>query len=407
MSALAPASASPAPARAGGPPGLLAPGGRVDALTGLRFLAALAVFAHHFTGLGGPGSGVARVPAFFPYTTMGVHGVGFFFVLSGFLLAWGYRPGTPARLFYWRRAGRIWPAHLAASLIALVLLFWWGGRATDAFSVLASLLLVQTWFPGVTPALPGNSVAWTLSVELFFYALFPLLVRAALALRTRTLLAVSAASLAVMAAVNLWLLTHHSAAATEWVMRHPLARLPEFGLGLAVALTLRRGARPALRAWPVAALLGAYTAAYTRRTEWAGEWAAVLEATVRPVVAVLAVGLVAACAVRAVGGRGEGWLASPVLVRLGLWSYAFYLLHQTLNHAVTDRWGQQPAGGVAVFTMAGAAVVATGLAGVLHHGVEEPVRRWWAAHPPRWVARDGDLGRARALFLSHRSGGPS
>lgn len=241
MSALAPASASPAPAPPGSPPDTLAPGGRVDALTGLRFLAALAVFAHHFTGLGGPGSGVARVPAFFPYTTMGVHGVGFFFVLSGFLLAWGYRPGTSVRLFYWRRAGRIWPAHLAASLLALVLLFWWGGRATDAFSVLASVLLVQTWFPGVTPTLPGNSVAWTLSVELFFYALFPLLVRGALALRTRTLLAVSAGSLAVMAAVNLWLLTHLSGAAAEWVMRHPLARLPEFGLGLAVALALRRG----------------------------------------------------------------------------------------------------------------------------------------------------------------------
>ncbi|WP_257002660.1 acyltransferase family protein [Streptomyces albidoflavus] len=386
-----------------------APGGRVDALTGLRFLAALAVFAHHFTGLGGPGSGVARVPAFFPYTTMGVHGVGFFFVLSGFLLAWGYRPGTSARLFYWRRAGRIWPAHLAASLLALVLLFWWGGRATDAFSVLASVLLVQTWFPGVTPTLPGNSVAWTLSVELFFYALFPLLVRGALALRTRTLLAVSSGSLAVMAAVNLWLLTHLSGAAAEWVMRHPLARLPEFGLGLAAALALRRGPRPALRAWPVVVALAAYTVAYTRRAEWAGEGAVVLEATVRPVVAVLAVGLVVACVVRATGGgtRGEGWLASPVMVRLGLWSYAFYLLHQTLNYAITDRWGHQPAGGVALFTMIGTAVVATVLAGALYHGLEEPARRWWAARPPRWVAGGGDLRRVRALFLPHRSGGPS
>ncbi|MFD5184818.1 acyltransferase family protein [Streptomyces sp. NPDC058372] len=409
MSAAAPASASPAPTRHASPSDGLAPGGRVDALTGLRFLAALAVFAHHFTGLGGPESGVARVPAFFPYTTMGVHGVGFFFVLSGFLLAWGYRPGTPARLFYWRRAGRIWPAHLVAGLIALVLLFWWGGRETDTFSVLASVLLVQTWFPGVTPALPGNSVAWTLSVELFFYALFPLLVRAALALRTRTLLAVSGASLAVMAAVNLWLLTHHPVATTEWVMRHPLARLPEFGLGLAAALALRRGTRPALRALPVAALLGAYTVAYTRRAEWAGEGAVVLEATVRPVVALLAVGLVVACVVRATGGggRGEGWLASPAMVRLGLWSYAFYLLHQTLNYAITDRWGHQPAGGVAVFTMIGTAVVATALAGALYHGVEEPARRWWAGHPPRWVRGDGDLGRARALLFSHRSGGPS
>lgn len=97
----------PAPAR---PRSADARAPRLDSLTGMRFIAALAVFVHHTTGLA-PGTGLAQAPVLFPYSTMGVNGVGFFFVLSGFLLAWGHRPGTRRGLFHWRRAGRIYLLH--------------------------------------------------------------------------------------------------------------------------------------------------------------------------------------------------------------------------------------------------------------------------------------------------------
>ncbi|UCN13634.1 acyltransferase family protein [Cellulomonas iranensis] len=73
------------------------PHGRLDALTGLRFLAALVVVVFHLSlnrffldapALVDPLQGVLR--------NGGWLGVTFFFVLSGFVLTWSARPGdTP------------------------------------------------------------------------------------------------------------------------------------------------------------------------------------------------------------------------------------------------------------------------------------------------------------------------
>ncbi|GGN56045.1 hypothetical protein GCM10010112_07520 [Actinoplanes lobatus] len=64
---------------------------RLDSLTSLRFFAAFAVFTHHFTGLGGK-TGFGRSEAIFPFSGIGAHGVTFFFVLSGFLMMWVFKP---------------------------------------------------------------------------------------------------------------------------------------------------------------------------------------------------------------------------------------------------------------------------------------------------------------------------
>lgn len=404
----APAVADPGPLGPGAPP----EGARVDSLTGLRFLAALAVFAHHFTGLGGNGSGVANTPALFPYTTMGVHGVDFFFVLSGFLLTWGHRPGTPAGLFYWRRVGRVWPAHLVATVPAVVMFYVWGDAATDLFSQIASLFLLQAWFPGVSPTLPGNPVSWTLGVEMFFYLLFPLVIRYALRLRTRTLGLLTGGGLAAMWAVNWWAAAHLSPFATEWIMRHPVTRLPEFVLGVVFALALRRGHRFPLHPGVLAAAFLGYTLVYCRRADWfeAGvvgqfDW------TVRPTVAVFAVLVIAACVQRETAGH-KGWLCSRPMVLLGLWSYSFYLLHQTLNRCVINAWGRPEPSNAWVFMLVGVCVVATGLAWALYRYVEEPARVWWSSRTPaRWRVPVSDMPppprdspRRTALLFPHDRG---
>ncbi|MEU4996791.1 acyltransferase [Streptomyces sp. NPDC021622] len=355
---------------------------RVDSLTGLRFLAALAVFTHHFTGLSAQG-GVAHAPLLFPYSTMGVHGVGFFFVLSGFLLTWGHRPGTRAGLFYWRRIGRIWPAHLAATVPCVLVFYLWGGVPTDLFSSVASLFLVQGWFPGVVPTLPGNPVSWTLGVEAFFYLLFPCAIRAALRHRTRTLALVAAAGLAAMWALNWWADTHLPAHTAEWVMRHPVARLPEFAAGMVFALAVRRGHRFRLEPPVIVATFALYAVAYCHREAWAWPHLAdQLAWTVRPLAAVFAALLITAYVQRELTGR-RGWLCSRPMVLLGLWSYAFYLLHQTLNRLSIEAWGRPQPENSALFTLIGVAAVATALSWAMYTYVEEPARKWWARHTPR------------------------
>ncbi|MEV0323521.1 acyltransferase family protein [Streptomyces sp. NPDC050658] len=354
---------------------------RVDSLTGLRFLAALAVFVHHFTGISSHG-GVAHAPLLFPYSTMGVHGVGFFFVLSGFLLTWGHRPGTRAGLFYWRRIGRIGPAHIAAAVPCVWVFYLWGGIPTDDFSFLASVFLVQTWFPGVTPTLPGNPVSWTLGVEAFFYLLFPFLIRFALRPRTRTLALLACAGLAAMWAVNWWAATHLSPFATEWIMRHPITRLPEFGAGMVCALALRRGHRLRINPPAVALAFVAYAVVYCHRETVDGPGPGQLDWTVRPLVGAFAALLITAYVQRELAGR-RGWLCSRPMVRLGLWSYAFYLLHQTLNRLYVDTWGQPQPANSALFTLIGVAAVVTALSWAMFTYVEEPARKWWARHTPR------------------------
>ncbi|MET9496356.1 acyltransferase [Streptomyces sp. NPDC006552] len=351
--------------------------GRLDSLTGLRFLAAFAVFTHHFTGAS-PAGGVAHAPVLFPYSTMGVNGVGFFFVLSGFLLAWGHRAGSGTTEFYRRRAGRVLPLHLAATVPCIWVFHVWGGVPFDLPSFLASLLLVQTWFPGVVPMFPGNGVSWTLSVEAFFYLLFPFAIRGAYRLRTRTLLALSGSGLVAMWAVNWWAAAHLSPFHREWLMRLPVTRLPEFALGLTLALAVGRGLRLPLRPGVLAALFAAYTVVYVHRATWCpGPVADQLAWTVRPLVALFSALVIVAYVQRERAGR-RGWLCTPLMVRLGAWSYAFYLLHQTVNRLILDHWDRAHPSDLSVFTLLGVACVTVALSWAAYTYVEEPARRWWS-----------------------------
>ncbi|MEV1020909.1 acyltransferase [Streptomyces sp. NPDC050264] len=349
---------------------------RLDSLTGLRFLAAFAVFTHHFTGAS-PSGGVAHAPVLFPYSTIGITGVDFFFVLSGFLLAWGHRAGTGAKDFYRRRAGRILPLHLAATVPCIWVFHVWGGVPWDLPSFLASLVLVQTWFPGVVPMFPGNGVAWTLSVEALFYLLFPFVIRGAYRLRTRTLLGLSGAGIVAMWALNWWTATHLSPFYSEWVMRHPVTRLPEFALGLTLALAVGRGIRVPLSPGVLAAAFAAYTVVYAHRGAWFTDTVTgQLTYSVRPLAAVFSVLVIVAYVQRERDGR-RGWLCTPVMVRLGAWSYAFYLLHQTVNRLIVDHWGRAHPSNESVFTLLGVAAVVVALSWAAYTYVEEPARRWW------------------------------
>src|SRR5436305_1921821 len=141
---------------------------RLDALTGLRFWFAFLVVCHHSLNRWfGPG---ARVVSDFGYI-----GVDFFFVLSGFVLAWSARPDVGPLRFWWNRFARIWPLHLTTLLLALAL-----GVAVASGGVAAllpNLFLVQAWWPQPDVYFGFNAVSWSLSCEVFFYLCFPLLFR--------------------------------------------------------------------------------------------------------------------------------------------------------------------------------------------------------------------------------------
>ena len=145
----------------------------LNALTGIRFFAALYVVIFH-TRVGSllHDHGHYAAGNFF---LNGYLAVPLFFLLSGFILAYTYesqieRPGDHRR-FWEARFARIWPVYFVSLLVSSLA---YGGGLPHLGPALATLFMVQAWNP-FNPGLAGawNLVCWTLSVEALFYLVFP------------------------------------------------------------------------------------------------------------------------------------------------------------------------------------------------------------------------------------------
>ena len=212
---------------------------RLPSLTGLRFWAALLVVAYHLS------REYRRLPLVSPLVWYGRDGVTFFFVLSGFVLAWSYAGArVPALTFYRRRLARIWPLHALTSGFALVVTAA-AGAALPLTAALWSLPLLQAWVPALVYG--ANPAAWSLSAEAWFYLLLPFLLPP-LARRSSRGLAVLAGA-ACLCGAALWFGGALVAppALRDWLLDYlPLTRTPQFLLGAAAGSGSRSG-RPSPR----------------------------------------------------------------------------------------------------------------------------------------------------------------
>ena len=146
------------------------PSNKLNALTGLRAVAALAVFAAHFMGI--MDCKVVNMP-------VGGIAVSFFFVLSGFILVYVYKDKlrqTGVRKFYFTRCARIWPLHIVCLfLIAAMLPKFLPPTQWPWLRSAAHWSLLQAWYPSANWSECYNGVAWSISAEAFFYLMFPVL----------------------------------------------------------------------------------------------------------------------------------------------------------------------------------------------------------------------------------------
>jgi len=99
----------------------------------------------------------------------------YFFILSGFVLAWAYRPDRTAGEFWLRRFGKVYPAYIVTTLAAFLLFGLMFAKWTSWKIVLTHVLLLEAWTPDQRYNLGLNPVMWTLSAEAFNYLLFPAL----------------------------------------------------------------------------------------------------------------------------------------------------------------------------------------------------------------------------------------
>ena len=286
------------------------------ALTGLRFFLALWVILHHLTG---PGQKLEATALLLPHPLFilirgGYQAVTTFFVLSGFVLTRSYAATCWTRRNTLRyalgRVARVYPVYLLS--LATVAPFIWADRTPGKAGYLAAhLFIVQAWL-GAIPV-NWNTPAWSLSCEMFFYAVFPL---AALFMRRPRWRAVAlAAAIACCLTRAMW-----AAGVSDNIK--PLVHLSDFLMGIAAACAydlLQQRPRPPQGWWLYlpgfagAASAIAYAALLPPFLD--------LNSVLRPLNALLLIGLSLG------GGALARLLSTRVLVYLGKSSYAMYILH--------------------------------------------------------------------------------
>lgn len=349
---------------------------RLPSLTGLRWIAALLVFAFHVGTMGI----IAQLDlkAFVGTAfSLGLSGVEFFFILSGFVLVWSYRDGEPRRTFLRRRLAKIYPNHLVTFVVALAVAFWFADPVVP-WAAIGNLFLVQAWIPLDGYFYSVNNVSWSLSCELAFYLCLPLVLPWLRRARTGALWAVVAAvPLLILALWPAQLLVPEE---NRWWFTQvlPVTRSFEFWLGVAAAELLRRGRwrGPNLT---VASLL--FVATWVVAALWirAEFWAALLAAAYLLVIT--------AAADADVRGRPTPW-RSRTMVWLGEVSFAFYLVHVLVMKTVlrlTGDWGTGLRGWWGPLVVLAFLLLNLLLAAALHRWVEMPMMR--RLGPPRRARR--------------------
>lgn len=299
---------------------------RLEVLDGLRFLAAFAVLAYHFTTMDRIWH--QRADALFPAQTAayGWLGVHLFFLISGFVIcmsSWGRGVGS----FLLSRAVRLYPAYwLSVVAVAVVLTVWpFVQEPVGLGDALVNLTMFHE--PLGSPAVA--EVYWTLWAELRFYLLFSLVVWWGLTYRR------------VVAFCLVWLgaVTVAKAVVDNGVVHTVLMTdyAPLFTAGVAFYLMYRF--RPTLLSWAIVACSFVLAVPAVR-------YRASLEAFHGVVVQSWpAVVLLAVCflLIAAVALGWLSWVRGRWLVAIGALTYPLYLLHLDLGGTMLYLWkGSMP-----------------------------------------------------------------
>ncbi|MDP3907831.1 acyltransferase [Novosphingobium sp.] len=349
----------------------------LDALTGIRGIAAWAVVLYHIRlSL----AGLLPAPVI-DWLARGYLAVDLFFILSGFVIWYNYAPrlrqggAAETRLFLWRRFARVWPLHafILTGFCAFAALLLVTGRDAGGYPLAELPLhfaLAQNW--GLTGELTWNHPAWSISTELAAYLLFPAVV-ALTRWEDWPDWALVLLALALAGTIHLIFAASGHTALGEDIARLGLWRcLPEFGMGMILCILWQRW-QSVGRAAPLALLAGLAWGA-------GGIALGLPETALVPLLffaLLLALALDRSVIARVLGGRG--------LTYLGEISYSTYLAHFFLfilfKLAFVDDSLQLDAGQLAGFIalVAGASVA-------LYHGVEKPAQRWLNRRPPRWAS---------------------
>lgn len=212
---------------------------RLDNVTIFRFVAAFYVFIFH--------ANMRIYVNFDPLISFpianGAVGMSFFFVLSGFILAYNYADGT-GKGYFMKRIRRIYPAYIFCGVLTLPMLIQDSGNGLQSIlTILTSIGLyitaTQSWFY-TTFAHWQFGGTWSISTEMFFYAMFPILIKLANNGYLKHMLIISFVSLSLIIPVSM---VYNSEIILPVYYASPVYRLPEFVIGICAAKFMQNGVK--------------------------------------------------------------------------------------------------------------------------------------------------------------------
>jgi peptidoglycan/LPS O-acetylase OafA/YrhL len=291
-------------------------------LTSIRFFAAIWVVFHHLRFDWKPPELLDR------FFDAGYSGVTLFFILSGFILSYNYLPRQfTLRDFWSARIARILPIYFFALLVSFPFSAGFSQMNGKPFfpGALPALFLVQAWIP--KSALTWNWPGWSLSVEAFFYLLFPFLLRpfarlaqrrAALVLATTWLLSLIPSTLYALALPEGPVDTLSRSVGLTVIKFNPIIRLPEFLIGIALGVLYLNGTRIPRPRFVVAGCVLALV--FIVLSPWPIPYPALHNGLLAPIYGLMILAL----------ASDPKMLANPILELLGESSYSLYLLHASV-----------------------------------------------------------------------------
>ena len=355
----------------------------LKALTGVRFIAAFYVFVFHID-LHTP---LTFLPDWIQVVVhQGALGVNFFFVLSGFLLAYSHLQDFAEsnkmttgyyRWFLFKRFSRIYPVYFAGLLLSLVVSMLFGQRP-PAYIILLNTLMLEayTWWLAFWWY---GTMAWSVSAEFFFYLLFPLLLPVLLGIRSERLVWVVLIGVCLLSALPGLM---HNISPT-WVPMNlqyafPPLRLAEFIAGMLTAILVFKF-KMRVPSW-----IG--VAAVTALVVWLVVLGPYLKGgVIHNIIVVPGLALLLANLSQPEPASVWRWLGSSLLVYLGRISYSFYITQFCLMFAL-EQLSSQPGVTLPSYVVLGSMLLFNLLlAALFFKVVEQPSHKWLLTFGTKYI----------------------